>query len=301
MTRLWTPLALLLAASSPALAQSAGSDDDNSNQAGPVETNTNANGTTREGNVNDRTGTDTNNPSDATAPTNEQVDTTGDQTTTTNAQIDAQVDTSAPSDQSAVVVASTRDTTYERTTERERLGIGIAAGAGAGGFTGSDLRGTSNVGGDWDVRLTFGTRSPLAFEASYIGSAQRLSALGLDNNAMLVGNGAQGALRLNLLAGLPVQPFVFGGVAWRRYDVTNSATNTSDVGETDDVLELPAGAGIAGMFKGLMVDLRGEFRYTTNADLVRTGNLDQPVIGISGNEFGTMHRWGLNANVGYEF
>jgi hypothetical protein len=269
MTHLWSPLALLLAASSPALAQSAGNDDDNSNQAGPVETNTNAN------------------PSDATAPTNEQVDT--------------QVDTSAPSDQSAVVVASTRNTTYERSNERERLGIGIAAGAGAGGFTGTDLRGTSNVGGDWDVRLTLGTRSPLAFEASYIGSAQRLNALGLDNNAMLVGNGAQGALRLNAMAGLPITPFVFGGVAWRRYDVTNSATNTSDVGETDDVLELPVGAGIAGMFKGLMVDLRGEFRYTTNADLVRTGSLDQPIIGVSDNEFGTMHRWGLNANVGYEF
>ena len=298
MTRFLTPLALLLAAGSPAFAQSAGSDDDNSNQAGPVETNTNANGTTREGNVQDRSGTDTNNPSDATAPTNEQVDTTVD---TTNAHVDAQVDTTAPSDQPAVVVASTRDTTYERTSERERLGIGIAAGAGAGGFTGTDLRGTSNVGGDWDVRLTFGTRSPLAFEASYIGSAQSLSALGLEDSAMLVSNGAQGALRLNVMAGLPVTPFLFGGAAWRRYDVTNSATNISDVSETDDVLELPVGAGLAGMFKGLMVDLRGELRYTTNADLVRTGNLDQPVIGVSDNEFGTMHRWGLNANVGYEF
>jgi hypothetical protein len=254
MTRLWITLALSLAAG-PAFAQSASSDsannnnNDNSNQAGPVETNSNANGTTQPG----------------------------------------------------YVVASTRDTTYARSTERERLGIGIAAGAGAGGFTGSDLRGTSNTGGDWDVRLTFGTRSPLAFEASYIGSAQRLSALGLDNNAMLVGNGAQGALRLNATVGLPVQPFVFGGVAWRRYDVTNSATNTSDVAETDDVLELPVGAGIAGLVKGLMVDVRGEFRYTTNADLVQTGNLDQPVVGVSDSQFGTMHRWGINANVGYEF
>ncbi|HUS29284.1 MAG TPA: hypothetical protein VMZ53_12285 [Kofleriaceae bacterium] len=297
MTRLWTTLTLCLAATSPAFAQSAGSDDD-SNQAGPVETNTNADGLTREGNVQDRTGTDTDNPSDSTAPTNEQVDTM-DPNNTQNTSSDETMQ--GTSEQPGYVVASTRSTTIEQSSERERLGIAIAAGAGAGGFTSDALRGSAGLGGDWDVRLTLGTRSPLAIEASYIGSAQRLSALGLENNAVLVGNGAQGALRLNGTIDFPVQPFIFGGLAWRRYDVTNSAANTSDVAETDDVLEVPAGAGLAGKVSGLIVDVRGEFRYTMNADLVRTGNVDTPVIGVSDNEFGTMHRWGINANVGYEF
>jgi hypothetical protein len=271
MTRLWTSLALSVAATSPAFAQSAGNDNDQnqqptndtSNQADPVETNAN-------------------NPQGANG--------TGD--TTMSADLNT-----AP----GYVAASTRDTTYVRTTERERYGIAIAAGAGAGGFTSDSLRGSTNLGGDWDVRLTFGTRSPLAFEASYIGSAQRLTALGLDNNATLVGNGVQGALRLNGTIDLPVQPFIFGGAAWRRYDVTNSAANTSDVADKDDVLELPVGAGLAGKFRGLIVDARGEFRYTTNADLIRTGNANEPIVGYSNSEFGTMHRWGVNANVGYEF
>lgn len=299
MTRLWTTLALGLAATSPAFAQSAGNDkdkngnNDTSNQAGPTETNTNTSGTTPQGDVNDRTGADRNNPSDSTAPTNEPTTTAT--TNTSSPQTTTAVDTTQP----GYVAASTRETTYVRTTERERMGLTIAAGGGTSGFTGNTLRDSTNMGGDWDVRLTFGSRSPLAFEASYIGSAQKISALGLNNNAMLIGNGAQGALRLNLTTDLPVQPFLFGGAAWRRYSVTNNANNTSDVANKDDVLEIPVGAGFAGKFMGLVLDARGEFRYTTNADLVATGG-NEPVIGVS-NDHGTMHRWGLNANIGYEF
>ena len=132
MTRLWTTLALGLAATSPAFAQSAGSDSDKntnsnhdtSNQAGPTETNTNSSGTTPQGDVNDRTGTDVNNPSDATAPTNEHVPTTTNPTTTTNTTTNyPQTTTTAPAttDTTGYVSASTRDTTYVRTSERDGL------------------------------------------------------------------------------------------------------------------------------------------------------------------------------------
>jgi hypothetical protein len=247
MTRLWTTLALGMAATSPAFAQTA------AEQPATTE------------------------PSTATPiispPPATPVETPG------------------------YVAASTRDTTYVRTTERERMGFTIAAGGGTSGFTSSGLRDSTNFGGDWDVRLTIGSRSPLAFEASYIGSAQTISGLGVSNNAMLIGNGAQGALRLNLTTDLAVQPFVFGGAAWRRYNLRNNSNATSDVGNKDDVMEFPVGAGIAGKFMGFVVDARGEFRYTTNADLITTTS--EPVIGVSNSD--TMHRWGVNANIGYEF
>ena len=215
---------------------------------------------------------DDTNSSDATAPTNEP-------TTTATDTFNTDVQQPMPD-----LVVIPNDTYSDH--HRNALGIALSAGAGTSGFTSDALRGSTNVGGDWDVRATFGTRSLLAVEGSYIGSAQSISALGVDSSAMLVGNGVQGALRLNGTIDAPVQPFVFGGAAWRRYDLTNTSINTSDLAGSDDVLEIPMGVGLSGRWAGLVLDARGEFRMATNEDLVA-------------NE--SMHRWGVNANVGYEF
>ena len=202
-----------------------------------------------------------------------------------------------PPTDTTVVIANDYDDSYRKESMMQRYGVAISAGGGASGFTSESLRGTTDPGGDWDVRLTFGTRSPLAFEASYIGSAQGIDALGLDSDAILVGNGAQGALRLNTTVDLPIQPFIFAGVAWRRYDLTNTSNNLSDISDSDDVLEVPLGVGIAGKYRGLIVDARGEFRPAWNEDLV------PEILDDAGrvDDFGSMHRWGVNASVGYEF
>ncbi len=175
----------------------------------------------------------------------------------------------------------------------KNLGFGIAAGGGAGGFVNDSLRNTTSVGGDWDVRATIGTRMPIAFEGSYIGSAQSIDALGLDNDAVLVGNGVQGALRFSAPIGLPFRPFAFGGAAWRRYDLTGSDTNLSDVAGADDVLELPVGIGIGGSWNGLMLDARGEYRFSADNDLL-------PVT-EDGSDYAEMDRWGIKGTVGVEF
>lgn len=215
------------------------------------------------------------------------------------------VETPAPTTTTTTIQTQPADTynTTIVTTDADvddyetRYGIGISAGAGAGGFTNDQLRGTSDVGADYGVRLTIGTRSPLALEASYIGSAQRITALGLDDNAYLVGNGVQGALRINTTIGMPVQPFLFAGFAWRRYDLANTATNLSDVDDVDNVVEVPLGVGMAGLFSGFMLDVRGEFRPAFEEDLVpeiTESNLDAATSA-------PMHRWGVTANLGYEF
>ncbi len=191
----------------------------------------------------------------------------------------------------------------EHPTYLTRAGVSLAAGGGASGFTNDALRNTTDVGGDWDVRATVGTRSPIAFEGSYIGSAQQINALGLDDSAVLVGNGVQGALRLNATTDLPVQPFVFAGAAWRRYDLTNTNQNLSDVQGSDDVLEVPMGAGIAAHLGGLVLDIRGEFRASAMEDLMPETAVDsvENAVDIDQDNKAAMNRWGAKATIGVEF
>ena len=180
-------------------------------------------------------------------------------------------------------------------SELERIGMSVSAGGGVAGFTGDSLRDATNDGGAWTVRAAIGTKSPVAFEGSYLGSAQGIDAFGLDNDAVLVGNGLQGALSLNITMDDPVQPFLYGGLAWTHYDITNADVNLSDLQDNDDVLEIPLGIGIGGRYEGLAFDLRGEFRIASEEDLVPSFTVGEG----SGAE--DMHRYGVNATVGYEF
>ncbi len=147
------------------------------------------------------------------------------------------------------------------------FGLGLSVGGGVVGNTASRARNFTDVGGSWDARLTFGTRSILAAEAAYIGTAQNIDAIGLDNDAILVSNGAEAAARLNIVSG-PVTPYVLAGVGWRHYSLTNEDFNTSNVQDSDDVVHFPLGAGIGFQIDQLLLDLRGTFRPTIDDDLL---------------------------------
>jgi len=177
----------------------------------------------------------------------------------------------------------------------ERYGVAFVLGGGVDGFTDDSMRSSTKDGGSWDARAIFGTRDWVGFEAAYIGSAQSINALGLDNNALLVGNGVQGNLRLNLTKNQLVQPFAFAGAAWRHYNLQNQGINTSDVRDSDDVLEIPVGVGLAYKYEGFMIDARGEFRAAKGEDLMPS------LSGLDGDSRAEMHRWGVNANIGYAF
>jgi len=176
----------------------------------------------------------------------------------------------------------------------ETIGYGLAVTGGVDDFVSGDAHDTTSVGGDWGVRLTMGTNSFIAGELSYIGSAQSIDALGLDNSAVLVGNGAQGALRLNLTKMASyVQPFVYGGAAWRHYDLTNESFNTSDVSNHSDVFEVPVGVGVAGYIMGFMGDVRAEYRGAWGDEI-----LPEPDRNNSNAIIGDMDRWAVTASLG---
>jgi uncharacterized membrane protein len=178
----------------------------------------------------------------------------------------------------------------------DRIGFGITAGGGVQGFTGDVMRDTAEDGGNWDVRAMIGTRLPLTVEASYLGSAQSIDALGLDRSAVLLGNGVQGDLRINATTDMAIQPFIYGGVAWRRYTIENSDFNTSDVVDKDDVVEIPVGIGLAYKLRGFMLDARAEFRGSFNENLVPANGARDAF-----SDPASLNRWGINANIGYEF
>lgn len=170
----------------------------------------------------------------------------------------------------------------------DRWGIAVTLGGGPEGFASADNTGT-HTGGGWNLRATMGTKSLLGFEASYIGSAQSIDALGLDPSAILVGNGLQGALRLNLTPNYDVGLFLLGGVAWRHYDLTNASTNTSDVTDSDDVLEIPIGPGVQYVYRGFLLDARVDYRFTQYGNMMATASNSD------------MNRWGIQGNIGYQF
>ncbi|HZO12313.1 MAG TPA: hypothetical protein VFB62_03615, partial [Polyangiaceae bacterium] len=57
-----------------------------------------------------------------------------------------------------------------------RIGIGLTAGGGVNDFTDDDVQAATQIGGAWDVRLTFGTRFVIAGELGYVGTARDITA-----------------------------------------------------------------------------------------------------------------------------
>jgi hypothetical protein len=181
---------------------------------------------------------------------------------------------------------------YGPTHYAPTIGVGVMAGGGVQDFAWSNARSFTQTGGFWNARLIFGTRQFLGFEAAYVGSAQSISALGLSNDAVLVSNGAEGALRLNIpimaRASL-VEPFAFVGAGWSRFHVTNSSVNTSSVATNDDVLTIPYGGGLAFGYRGFLADARFTYRSTFYNDLLRA----------SGG--GRLDNWSVGGQLGFEF
>jgi hypothetical protein len=171
------------------------------------------------------------------------------------------------------------------------VGVALSGGGGFEDYVGSAMRDTTGVGTSWAVRGMIGTHSYIAGELAYIGSAQAIQRLGLTGRSTLFGNGAQLAVRVNATVHYAIQPFFYGGVAWRHYSLSTS-NNFSDAADSTDTLEVPVGIGFATYAHGIMFDVRGEYRFCwANHAIVPdsnggTPNLDRwAVVGSSGISF----------------
>lgn len=174
---------------------------------------------------------------------------------------------------------------YNRPDLQAPMGISAAVGGGFIQFMDAGANAAAPGGGSWTARLQLGTRVHVGWEVAYLGSAQAIEALGVDDRAFLLSHGLEGALRLNALTG-DWQPYFSAGLGWRRYSIQNTLRNTSSLSSADDTTELPLGVGLAYRYRGLVADLRCELRP------VLQGNL---LPGINTNT------WGVGARLGFEF
>jgi outer membrane protein OmpA-like peptidoglycan-associated protein len=169
--------------------------------------------------------------------------------------------------------------------------MSLAIGGGVTEFADSDMRDTTGLAGSWEARFTLGTRARIGLEAAYLGSAQSVDSLGLDQDALLVSNGLGAAMRLNLLTD-QFQPYLLAGAAWRQYDVTNADFNTSSLNDEDTVLETPVGIGFGYRLENVIFDARAVYRRVFDNDLLETA--------ANGDEI-QLHNWTANLMAGFEF
>lgn len=180
---------------------------------------------------------------------------------------------------------------------RTPMGVAVQLGGGVSNFISEETRDRTNVGGHWDVRVTVGTRSLVGLDLAYVGSAYDIhfGDQGLDPDAAIVGNGAEGALRLqaplSLGTGYLLQPYAFGGLGWVRYDVVNADFNTSPVAEDDNVLTVPLGAGVGFGYRGFIADARFTYRPV----------FDDDRLFPAGEDFADLQTWNVGLTLGYEF
>jgi hypothetical protein len=182
------------------------------------------------------------------------------------------------------------------------IGVSTILGGGVAGFTDRTMRSTtSDLGGLWDLRVTIGSHVPLALDIGYVGSATNINGLPTGNKGTLIGTTVEGALRWNILPHFAWTPYVFAGLGWQRYDVTQTSVSLSDAGmnDHDNLLVFPLGTGVAWRVGGFVADVRGTFRAATDQDLVLRSPTLFPTT--NSNDFAPMHTWEASAALGYEF
>jgi len=147
------------------------------------------------------------------------------------------------------------------------FGMSAEVGGGVVSFLDKGATDISRTGGIWSARLLLGTRTHFAGELAYVGSAQGLNTLGLDQSAVLMSNGVEGQLRFNFLTG-DWQPYAAAGYTWRHYSIQNSQGNTSSVASDKNVGEVPVSLGIAWRYKGFIADVRASLNNAFNNTLI---------------------------------
>jgi len=178
------------------------------------------------------------------------------------------------------------------------IGVSTVLGGGVTGFTDKAMRDTltSNVSGQWNLRATIGSHTPLALDLGYLGTAAQINSLIGAQTGTLVGTTFEGALRYNILPHADLNPYAFAGIGWQRYDTSGGNFNLSDTGmnASDNSVVFPMGAGLVYRDKsGILLDVHGTFRANANAGLV----LESP----GGSSYVPMHTWEASGAFGYEF
>lgn len=171
------------------------------------------------------------------------------------------------------------------------MGISATLGGGVGSFFDTAVSDRIGVAGTYGVRVDVGTRQVGSVEVGYQGTMQSIDKPGF-TNAQMNGNAFEAALRVNWpIEGRFVndrtllEPFLFGGMGWTRYDVVDSSHSA-----VYDLMTIPAGAGLAFGYQGFIADAR--FTY-------RPALTQPPILALETKP--DLTSWTVGANLGWEF
>lgn len=170
------------------------------------------------------------------------------------------------------------------------IGVTTTLGGGVENFTGDTAREFTGLAGAWALRVGLLSRFLLSPELAYIGSAQDLNAAGLDPDAVLISNGGEANVRLNILTGM-LQPYVFGGIGFRHFSIHNTDRNLSAIADNDTIGIVPVGGGLMLRIDQFLVDARGTFRFAFE---------DQMMAAAGATDQG-MNTWAAELRAGAEF
>lgn len=149
------------------------------------------------------------------------------------------------------------------------MGVAVLLGGGSSlRVTDRDVNATT-PGGSWHVRTVIGTRSFIAGEVAYVGSANpvRPEVIGSDD-VLLLSNGGEAALRaqipvpVGIRQDVMVAPFATFGVGVQVQDLMNEELEI--LGDrmigNDPTVHLPVGAGLTVASEGFIADARLAYR-----------------------------------------
>jgi len=169
----------------------------------------------------------------------------------------------------------------------------VTVSGGVEGFIAPTLRELAGYGAAWSTRISTGGREDVRLELSYAGSSQPLD--GMEGKTLL-GTSVIGTLRINVAPWVSdtIETFVFLGAGWSRYQV-RARRATAVLVESDDLLEMPIGLGVARPFGRFVLEVRAGLHITSGADLLPIERIQS-----SSRHSEVMHRLGLTAGLGFQ-
>jgi hypothetical protein len=172
----------------------------------------------------------------------------------------------------------------------------MQAGGAYANFTEAGAKAVTGAGGNWTVRGTWGQARRLGAEVSYLGAVFPVEARGMSDSAV-VENGLEALLRLGLPT-LPsvnsfLTPYVAAGMGWSAFNLLGADSgNAGRIADSDSVLTVPLGLGVAGGYRRFSADARLMYRPAFGDEMFsaadRSGSSGQDTVG-------------LGASAGYRF
>ncbi|HUJ27210.1 MAG TPA: hypothetical protein VLW85_14395 [Myxococcales bacterium] len=191
------------------------------------------------------------------------------------------------------------DIVYRPRVPPTGVGVSLGIGGGFGDFTSADASRAVRLGGNYEVRATFGTRWYVGAEVAYVGSRRDANPGGnaemvRGGTPLIFSNGIEGVLRAQyprVIGPWLLEPFAFGGIGHTHFGVDGPLLAASMLRAGDDVTVLPLGAGASASWNGFLLEARFTFRA------IPGGNL----IARSDGGAARLDNWAATGLIGYEF